>query len=64
MKYGIQLAGGAPIRTRTAAKEVAAAAEELDFDSMLIGDHIVIPKKITAQWPYDEYVGGKTPYGA
>jgi len=29
----------------------------------LIGDHIVIPKRITAPWPYDEYVGGKTPYG-
>ena len=64
MKYGIQLAGGAPIRTRTAAKEIATAAEELGFDSILIGDHIVIPKKITAPWPYDEYVGGKTPYGA
>jgi len=64
MKYGIQLAGGAPIRTRTAAKEIAAVAEELGFDSLMIGDHIVIPKKITAPWPYDEYVGGKTPYGA
>jgi len=64
MKFGIQLAGGAPIRNRTAIKEVAAAAEELGFDSMLIGDHIVIPKRITATWPYDEYVGGKTPYGA
>ncbi len=64
MKFGIQLAGGAPIRTRTAAKEIATAAEELGFDSLMIGDHIVIPKKITAPWPYDEYVGGKTPYGA
>ena len=64
MKYGIQLAGGAPIRTRAAAKEIATAAEELGFDSLMIGDHIVIPKKITALWPYNEYVGGKTPYGA
>jgi probable F420-dependent oxidoreductase len=64
MKFGIQLAGGAPIRTRTAIKEIAAVAEELGFDSLLIGDHIVVPKKITAPWPYTEYFGGKTPYGA
>lgn len=64
MKFGIQLAGGAPIRTRTAIQAIAAAAEELNFDSLLIGDHIVIPKKIAAPWPYTEYFGGKTPYGA
>ena len=62
MKYGIQLAGGAAVSQRVALKKVAAAAEALDFDSVLIGDHIVIPKKITSPWPYDEYVGGKTPY--
>lgn len=62
MKYGIQLAGGAAVSQRAALKKVAAAAEALDFDSVLIGDHIVIPKKITSPWPYDEYVGGKTPY--
>ena len=62
MKYGIQLAGGAAVSQRAALKKVAAAAEALGFDSVLIGDHIVIPKKITSPWPYDEYVGGKTPY--
>ena len=62
MKYGIQLAGGAAVSQRAALKKVAAAAEALGFDSVLIGDHIVIPKKITSPWPYDEYVGGRTPY--
>ena len=62
MKYGIQLAGGASVSQRAALKKVAAAAEDLGFDSVLIGDHIVIPKKIASPWPYDEYVGGKTPY--
>ena len=62
MKYGIQLAGGAAVSHRAALKKVAAAAEAMGFDSVLIGDHIVIPKKITSPWPYDEYVGGKTPY--
>ncbi len=62
MKYGVQLGGGASVSQRDSLKKVAAAAEELGFDSVLIGDHIVIPKKINAPWPYDEYVGGQTPY--
>lgn len=62
MKYGIQLAGGAAVSQAASLKKVAAAAEALGFDSVLIGDHIVIPKKITSPWPYDEYVGGQTPY--
>lgn len=63
MKFGVQLAGGAAVCGRDALRQVGAAAEELGYDSVLIGDHIVIPKRITAPWPYDEYVGGKTPYG-
>lgn len=62
MKYGLHLAGGAAVCRADALKEVAAAAEELGFDSLLIGDHIVLPKRIDAPWPYDEYVEGKTPY--
>ena len=62
MKCGLQLAGGAAVCKGDALKEVAALAEELGFDSILIGDHIVIPKRINAPWPYDEYVEGKTPY--
>ncbi len=62
MQYGIQLGGGATVASREALREVAALAEELGFDSMLIGDHIVIPKKIHAPWPYDDYVEGETPY--
>jgi probable F420-dependent oxidoreductase len=62
MQYGLQLAGGAAVCKGEALREVAALAEELGFDSILIGDHIVIPKRINAPWPYDEYVEGKTPY--
>jgi alkanesulfonate monooxygenase SsuD/methylene tetrahydromethanopterin reductase-like flavin-dependent oxidoreductase (luciferase family) len=39
MKYGLHLAGGAQVCGRKELKEVANAAEELDFDSILIGDH-------------------------
>ena len=46
MKYGVQLGGGASVSQRDSLKKLAAAAEELGFDSVLIGDHIVIPKKI------------------
>jgi probable F420-dependent oxidoreductase len=36
---------------------VAAAAEELGFDSILIGDHIVNARNIESPWPYTEYYG-------
>jgi probable F420-dependent oxidoreductase len=57
MKYGLHLAGGAQVCGRKELKEVANAAEELDFDSILIGDHIVNAKKIDSPWPYTEYYG-------
>ena len=62
MKCGLQLAMGASVCGRDALKEVAALAEELDYDSILMGDHMVVPKRIATPWPYDEYVGGKPPY--
>jgi probable F420-dependent oxidoreductase len=66
MKYGLHLAGGAQVCGRKELKEVAAVAEELDFDSILIGDHIVNAKNIESPWPYTEYYGNdlkKLPFG-
>jgi probable F420-dependent oxidoreductase len=57
MKYGLHLAGGALVCGRKELKEVASVAEELDFDSILIGDHIVNAKRIDSPWPYTEYYG-------
>jgi len=57
MKYGLHLAGGALVCGRKELKEVAAVAEELGFDSILIGDHIVNAKNIESPWPYTEYYG-------
>jgi probable F420-dependent oxidoreductase len=57
MKYGLHLAGGAQVCGRKELKEVAGVAEELAFDSILIGDHIVNAKKIETPWPYTEYYG-------
>jgi len=57
MKYGLHLAGGALVCGRVELKEVAAATEELGFDSILIGDHIINAKRIESPWPYTEYYG-------
>jgi probable F420-dependent oxidoreductase len=57
MKYGLHLAGGALVCGRGELKEVAAATEELGFDSILIGDHIINAKRIESPWPYTEYYG-------
>lgn len=57
MKYGLHLAGGAQVCGRKELLEVASVAEELAFDSILIGDHIVNAKKIDSPWPYTEYYG-------
>jgi alkanesulfonate monooxygenase SsuD/methylene tetrahydromethanopterin reductase-like flavin-dependent oxidoreductase (luciferase family) len=46
MKYGLHLAGGALVCGRKELKEVASVAEELGFDSILIGDHISMLKNI------------------
>jgi probable F420-dependent oxidoreductase len=57
MKYGLHLAGGAQVCGRKELKEVATVAEDLGFDSILIGDHIVNAKNIESPWPYAEYYG-------
>jgi probable F420-dependent oxidoreductase len=61
MKYGLHLAGGALVCGRKELKEVAAAAEDLGFDSILIGDHIINAKQIDSPWPYTEYYGSTDP---
>ncbi len=58
MKYGLHLGGGASVCGADALREVGAVAEGLGFDSILVGDHIVCPKRITSPWPYAEYYGG------
>jgi alkanesulfonate monooxygenase SsuD/methylene tetrahydromethanopterin reductase-like flavin-dependent oxidoreductase (luciferase family) len=57
MKYGLHLAGGALVCGRKELKEVATVAEELDFDSILIGDHIVNAKNIESPWPSPNTTG-------
>ena len=62
MKYGLHLAGGASVCNRKVLMDVARIAEEEGCDSLLIGDHIVLPKSIASPWPYEEYNDGKPNY--
>jgi probable F420-dependent oxidoreductase len=48
------LAGAASIR------DLAQAAEDLNFDSVWVADHIVIPHRVTSSYPYD--AGGDSPF--
>ena len=62
MKYGLHLAGGASVSDRIVLRDVAQLAEEIGYEAILTGDHIVLPKTITTPWPYEEYNDGKPNY--
>ena len=64
MKFGLHLGGGAPACERETLKAVARLADELGYDSIMTGDHIVLPKRITSDWPYEEYAGEKLVRGS
>jgi len=57
MKYGLHLGGGALVCGREELGEVATVVEELGFDSILIGGHIVNAKNIESAWSYTDYYG-------
>jgi hypothetical protein len=40
MQFGVQLAGGAAVCSRDALRRVGAVAEELGYDSILIGEEL------------------------
>jgi len=64
MKYGVHLGGGAALRTPGAARQIGQLAEELDYDGILTGDHITIPKSIASTYPYHKLAEslGYNPY--
>lgn len=47
MKFGLHIAGAASVCQREALLEMAALAEDLGYDSILMGDHIALPRRIT-----------------
>ena len=62
MKYGFTVPGRGPLATPDSLITIARHAEELGFDSISMGDHILVPKSIDSTYPYTE--GGEFPGSA
>lgn len=61
MKFGFNLAGRGPLASADSLVRIANKGEELGFDAVLMGDHILVPKKIDSTYPYTptgEFPGG------
>ena len=54
MQYGITLPGRGPLSTPDNLATIAQRAESLGFDSVALGDHILVPKNIDSDYPYTE----------
>lgn len=54
MKYGFTLPGRGPLATPDNLALIARRGEELGYDSVLTGDHIVVPRHISSPYPYTE----------
>lgn len=54
MKYGFTLAGRGPFAQADAFVKIAKHGEDLGYNLLSIGDHIVVPHNITSTYPYSE----------
>jgi probable F420-dependent oxidoreductase len=54
MHYGVTLPGRGPLATADTLARLTRGAEELDYDMVLAGDHIVVPKGIASPYPYTD----------
>ena len=54
MKYGLEAPATGILAGPEALGAVARHAEELGFDQVAVGDHIVIPRRIGSRYPYTE----------
>ena len=62
MKYGFALSGRGPLAEPDALAAIARRGDELGFEWILTGDHIVVPNNIDSTYPYTE--GGDFPGSA
>ncbi len=53
VKRGFQVLNAGPLATREKVLEAAHRAEALDYDSIVVTDHIVIPRRIESHYPYN-----------
>lgn len=61
MKYGFYLPHHGPTAAPAALKRIAQEGDRLGFDCMVLGDHIVMPRRLDSQYPYS--VGSEVPWG-
>ena len=61
MKYGYTLPARGPLATPGTLGMIARKGEELGYDALFTGDHILVPKSIASPYPYTE--GGEYPGG-
>ena len=54
MKYGFTLPGRGPLAAPENLGVIARKGEELGFDALLTGDHILVPRHISSVYPYTE----------
>ena len=63
MKFGFYLSNTGPSATPDNLIAVAQKGDELGFDCMVVGDHIVVPRSIASPYPYTvtgEFPGGES----
>ncbi len=53
VKRGFQVLNAGPLATRENVVEAARRAETLGYDSIVVTDHIVIPRRIESRYPYN-----------
>ena len=51
MQYGITLPGRGPLATPDNMAAIAQRAEALGYDSIALGDHILVPRSIDSAYP-------------
>lgn len=61
MKYGFTISNGADAATPHQLVVMVRKGEELGYDTVFTGDHILVPKNISSSYPYTE--GGEFPGG-
>lgn len=54
MKYGFTLPGRGPLATPETLGRIARRGEELGYDAVFTGDHILVPRSIASPYPYTE----------
>ena len=61
MKYGFPLPSRGPLATPETIGHLARTGEELGYDAVYAGDHILLPRDVASRYPYT--VGGEFPGG-